>query len=107
MKTLAPFPEPRADRHATMLAHDEPSCRVVCFTLAPRQAVPVHTSRSSVVVTVISGSGMFSGGDTHAALIAGETAVYAPDEPHGMIAGPEGLSFLAVITPSPAHAGGH
>lgn len=106
MKQLPHFPEPRADRHATVLAHDEPNCRVVLFTLAAQQAVAVHTSASTVIVTVAGGSGVFMGNGDRALLTAGESAVYAPHEPHGMVAGEDGLRFVAVITPSPAHAGG-
>lgn len=103
MKTLIDFPPQRADRHATALAHDEPRCRVILFTLAPGQQVPVHSSKSTVVVTVVRGSGVFiGGGDEKATLSVGGSAVYASDEPHGMIAGVDGLSFVAVITPSPS-----
>jgi quercetin dioxygenase-like cupin family protein len=84
---------------------DTPACRLVAFTLGGGQVVPVHTSRSAVIVTVVEGEGTFTGGDGESGLAAGDSASYAPDEPHGMKAGPDGLRFLAVITPSPSAGG--
>ena len=83
---------------------DAAECRLVGFTLAPGQAVPVHTSASSVIVTVISGDGVFSGAESERTLQAGESLQYHPNEPHGMTAGAAGLQFLAVITPGPSAA---
>lgn len=40
-------PEPRTDRPATQLLHDEPNARVGCFHLAAGQWVPPHTSDST------------------------------------------------------------
>lgn len=106
MKVLADLPHARAERHATALLHDERSCRVAGFTLSPGQEVPVHTSASTVTVLVVEGAGTFIGKDTRIVLRAGQALVYEPNEPHGMIAGDEGLRFVAVITPGPAYAGG-
>ena len=103
MKELRGFPELRADRHATALMHDEANSRVVFFALGPGQSVPVHSSASTVVVTVVEGSGTFIGGEEKSKLLAGQSAVYAPNEPHGMTADKYGLRFVAVISPSPAH----
>lgn len=104
MKKLSGWPTGRMDRHATALLQDEPGCRVVAFTLEPGQAVPVHRSASAVIVTVFSGSGEFSGAESQINLAIGESASYAPYEPHGMTAGDDGLQFLAIITPSPSSA---
>lgn len=95
-------PAPRPDRPATQLLHDEPNARVVCFHLVPGQAVPPHTSDSTVVVQVLEGDGLFRGEQREARLGPGQTAVYAPGELHSMApAGDEGLRFLAIITPRP------
>ena len=102
MNRLAAWPPSRADRHATAMLLDTPACRLVAFTLGGGQAVPVHTSRSAVIVTVVDGEGTFSGADGESDLAVGDSASYAPDEPPGMTAGPQGLRFLAVITPSPS-----
>lgn len=105
MKTLPVFPPERADRHATALLHDEPNVRIVAFTLAADQEVAVHSSKSTVAVHVVAGSGEFLGGKSSALLSAGASAAYAPNEPHGMRAGPDGLRFLAFIMPSPSAHG--
>lgn len=103
MKQLSEWPAPRTDRHATAMLRDEPGCRLVAFTLGAGQTVRVHTSGSSVIVTVVEGNGAFSGADGQVDLRVGESAAYSPNEPHGMTAGDAGLRFLAVITPSPGH----
>lgn len=102
MKQLSGWPAERADRHATALLYDSAECRLVAFTLAPNQEVKVHTSSSTVLCTVVSGSGTFIGSDGNASVQAGAVVQYAPEEPHGMIAGAEGLRFLALITPGPS-----
>jgi quercetin dioxygenase-like cupin family protein len=102
MKQLAGWPQAKADRHATALLFDSAECRLVAFTLAPDQAVPVHSSTSTVVVNVLAGNGVFTGGDVEIVLKSGDCATYAPNEPHGMKAGAAELRFLAVITPGPA-----
>ena len=47
-------------RPAMAVVHDAPDARLVVFRLAAGQAVPVHTSVSSVVLHVLSGSGLVS-----------------------------------------------
>ena len=47
-------------RPAIAVVHDAPDARLVAFRLAAGQAVPVHTSVSSVVLHVLSGSGLVS-----------------------------------------------
>ena len=104
MKLLAAPPaQAPAHRHASALIHDEPDARVVAFRLDPHQAVPVHTSPSTVLVVVTEGEGTFTGADGEPVLLrAGQAAAYEPGEPHGMAAGDVGFCFLAVITPRPA-----
>lgn len=95
-------PDPRAERPATQLIHDEPNARVVCFNVQPGQAVPPHTSDSTVVVQVLEGDGIFRGEGGEARLTQGQAAVYAPGELHSMEpAGEAALRFLAIITPRP------
>jgi quercetin dioxygenase-like cupin family protein len=84
-----------------MLLHDEANLRVVAFRLLPGQEIPPHRSPSTVAVQVAEGSGTFKGEDGEAVLRAGETAVYAPNELHAIIAGTEPLRFLAFIAPRP------
>lgn len=103
MKVLPTAPPPtRPDRHATQILHDESNARVVSFHLAPGQAVPPHTSGSTVVVQVLEGRGVFRGVGSEAELGPGGTAVYAPGELHSMHPAGEGsLRFLAIIAPRP------
>lgn len=102
MKLLPEFPALRIDRHASAMLHDEPNFRVAAFTLAPHQEVAVHTSTSSVLVTVVRGCGLLEGAEGRIPVQAGETVAYAPNEPHGMQAGKHGMEFVAVIVPGPS-----
>jgi quercetin dioxygenase-like cupin family protein len=90
------------DRPATALVHDSPGARLVVFRIAPGQTVAVHTSSSTVVLHVLSGSGLVSGAQGERAVEAGSLVAYDPDEPHGMRATSEELVLLAAITPRPA-----
>jgi quercetin dioxygenase-like cupin family protein len=102
MKVLSPHSaRVRDDRPATAVAHDEANARVVVFQLDPGQRVPPHHNRSTVIVTVLEGSGTFQGADGAAILRTGETAVYAPGEEHAIHAGDEPLRFQAIIAPRP------
>jgi quercetin dioxygenase-like cupin family protein len=103
VKVLGPAPAPRAERHATALLHDEANVRVVAFRLERGQEVPAHSSPATVLVHVLAGRGTFTGADDAAAeLASGESAIYAPGEPHAIKAGAEGVAFLAVIAPRPS-----
>ena len=90
-----------ADRYLTQLLHDSADARVVVFGLQPGQVVEPHTSPSSVFLYVVEGRGTFSGSGGEAEVGPGGLVVYAPDEPHGIVAGDERLTFLAVIAPRP------
>jgi quercetin dioxygenase-like cupin family protein len=89
-------------RPAMAVVHDAPDARLVVFRLAAGQAVPVHTSVSSVVLHVLSGSGLVSSADGERDVRAGMVVAYEPQEPHGMRALTEELIVLAVIAPRPA-----
>lgn len=91
-------------RPATMVVHDSADARVVLFRIEPGQAVPPHTSPSTVLLNVVSGSGIVSGADGEREVRAGDIVAYAPNEPHGMRATSERLVLAAVIAPRP---GGH
>lgn len=90
-------------RPATVLVHDSADARVVVFRIEPGQQVPVHTSGSSVLLAVISGVGVVSGGGgADQRVSAGDIIAYEPQEPHGMRAESERLVIAAVIAPRPA-----
>lgn len=95
-------PERRPERPGTKMLHDEENVRVIRFRVEPGQAVPPHTSDSTVVVQVLEGEGIFRGEPGEARLGPGRTAVYAPGELHSMEpAGDAALHFLAILTPGP------
>lgn len=89
------------DRPATAVIHDSADARLVVFRLAPGQAVPPHRSPSTVLLTVLSGTGTLSGADGERTCSAGDMVTYAPDELHGMRATDGELQLLATITPRP------
>jgi quercetin dioxygenase-like cupin family protein len=94
-----------AGRPATAILHDTPDLRLVVFRLAAGQSVPPHRSPSSVLLTVLAGTGMLSGeeasGPTEQQCTAGEQTAYLPSELHGMRALDTELLILATITPRP------
>ena len=90
------------DRPAMQILHDSDDVRLLVFRIAPGQAVPVHRSASSVVLQVLSGSGLVQHADGELPVSAGAVLVYAPGEPHGMRATVEELTLLATIAPRPS-----
>lgn len=89
-----------ATRPATSVIHDTADARLVLFRIAPSQAVSVHTTPSTVVLTVLSGSGMVTGA-LEEEVRAGDVVTVEPGEPHGMRAVTEELVILAALTPRP------
>ncbi|MCC6316625.1 MAG: cupin domain-containing protein [Gemmatimonadaceae bacterium] len=93
----------RPDRPAMTLVHDSPDVRVALFRIEPGQQVAVHTSPSSVLLHVVSGSGIVSGADgVEQRVSAGAIVTYEPGEPHGMRADSETFTLAATIAPRPA-----
>ncbi|MHB1861524.1 MAG: cupin domain-containing protein [Gemmatimonadaceae bacterium] len=91
----------RADRPATATVHDAPGARLVAFRIEPGQSVAPHTSASTVVLSVIAGTGLVSGPDGERSVRAGDIVVYAPHERHGMRALAQTLVVIAIIAPRP------
>jgi quercetin dioxygenase-like cupin family protein len=91
-----------SNRPAMALMHDGPDARLVVFRIAAGQSVPVHTSASTVVLHVLSGSGLVSGSDGELEVRTGAVVAYEAQEPHGVRAPTEELILLAVIAPRPA-----
>jgi quercetin dioxygenase-like cupin family protein len=96
---------PNKDRPATAVIHDTDDVRLVVFRIEPGQSVPMHRSVSSVLLTVLEGSGALCGeadGETYErAYTAGESVAYEPNELHGMRAYDEEMLLLATIAPRP------
>lgn len=91
----------RADRPATALVHDTNDARVVLFRLEPGQSVPMHTSASTVLLSILAGTGFVSGAEGERMVTPGAIIAYAEHEPHGMRAGDEQFVIAAVIAPRP------
>jgi quercetin dioxygenase-like cupin family protein len=92
----------RPDRPATALMHDTPDVRLVVFRIEPGQQVAPHTSSSTVVLSILSGTGVVSDGERDYSVRAGAVVAYMPNEPHGMRALDDPLVILATIAPRPA-----
>ncbi len=92
-------------RPATMVVHDSADARVVLFRIEPGQEVAPHTSPSTVLLTIVSGSGFVTGADGEREVRAGDIVSYAPSELHGMRAREERLVIAAVIAPRPGTSG--
>ncbi|MDO8502868.1 MAG: AraC family ligand binding domain-containing protein [Gemmatimonadaceae bacterium] len=94
----------RADRPATAVVHDSADARLVIFRIEPGQTVAPHTNPSTVMLSVIAGSGNVSDAEGERSVRAGQIVTYDPGELHGMRAGDERLVILAMIAPRPGAA---
>jgi quercetin dioxygenase-like cupin family protein len=90
-----------SSRPATVILHDSPDARLVVFRIAPGQAVAPHRNGSTVILTVLAGHGIVTGGDDRRVVSVGEVIAYEPNELHGMSAVDVELVLLATITPRP------
>ena len=97
----ANVPPARQDRPAMAVVHDSPDARLVAFRIEPGQQVAPHTSASTVILSVIAGSGLVSGPEGERPAGPGDVVAYAPDERHGMRALDERFVVLATIAPRP------
>lgn len=93
------------DRAATAIILDAPDARLVAFRLSAGQEVPMHSSTSTVILSVVSGTGVISGridGTIHDREVGvGAIVAYEPGELHGMRALNEVFVVIATITPRP------
>ena len=88
-------------RPATAIVHDAPGTRVVVFRIEPGQQVAPHTSRSTVTLSIVAGSGVVSGSDGERTVHEGDLVAYEPNELHGMRAVDTPLVVVAIIAPRP------
>jgi quercetin dioxygenase-like cupin family protein len=95
----------KPERPATAIVHDCADARVVVFRIEPGQEVPAHSSTSTVLLTVIAGSGTISGqveGTMAEQLaVAGDFVSFEAGEPHGMRGGTSAFVVMATIAPRP------
>lgn len=110
MKKLDPLTAARSavaannTRPAMAVIHDSPEARLVVFRIAPGLQVAPHHSRSRVMIQVLDGSGILSGGDSDMDCARGDLVTYEPGEQHGMRSIDQELLLLATITPRPSSA---
>lgn len=91
----------RPNAPATAILHDSDDVRLIVFRLEPMQVVASHTSPSSVVLTVLRGTGIIVGPDGDVTASVGDVVAYEPRELHGMRALDERFDLLAIIAPRP------
>lgn len=83
------------------IIHDSDDARLIVFRLEAGQQVHDHTSPSTVILTVLEGSGIVRGGGNDRRLSRGDLVVFEPREVHGMQALDEHFVLLAVLAPRP------
>jgi quercetin dioxygenase-like cupin family protein len=92
-------------RGATAIAHDSADARLVVFRLDAGDVVAKHTSTSTVILSVIGGTGIISGpvnGEIQDVTVgAGTVVTFEPNELHGMSAPAGPFVVVATITPRP------
>ncbi|CAN5241738.1 hypothetical protein BH09GEM1_BH09GEM1_12500 [soil metagenome] len=93
------------DKPASATLLDTPDVRLIVFRLAPGQVVPPHGNASTVLLTVLSGSGIVAGMDNGSpcerTCTVGDVIAYSPNETHSMRAAHNEFLLLATITPRP------
>jgi quercetin dioxygenase-like cupin family protein len=84
------------------VVYEDENAKCVQFFLKGGQSIRLHSSPSSVFITVLKGSLEFMIGNenTKQKLSSGDTIFYAPEEPHGFVA-LEDSAVQAVIAPKP------
>lgn len=102
------FIDPRAaarfapDRPLPQLVANTAGMRAVVFGLEPGQAIPPHTSTSTVLMQAVEGRGRFRVGDEERAVRPGDVAICPPRVPHALAADSDSrLIVLAIIAPRP------
>lgn len=89
------------DRPVSEILHSCQDMRVVLYNLLPGQQIDPHTSSSSVCLQIIDGAGDLLCGAEWVTAAGGTVRFYPPGEVHGVRAGAERMSVLAMYTPRP------
>lgn len=93
------------DRPATAIISDSTDARSLVFRIDAGQTVPMHTSTSSVILSVMKGVGIISGpvnGVVEEREVGvGTIVTYEPNESHGMRALTGTFVVVATIAPRP------
>jgi quercetin dioxygenase-like cupin family protein len=88
-----PFPGVRRESRHTEQA------TLTRYEFEPGAEFPLHTHREEQITVILSGSVELAVGGELQRLGPGETSVIAANLEHGLRAGPEGATFLAVLVP--------
>lgn len=91
----------RPDRPAMAVLHDSADARLIVFRIEPGQRVATHTNASTVVLSILEGTGMVSGADGERTAKRGDIITFEPREPHGMWATGDRFIVVATIAPRP------
>lgn len=94
----------RSDRPGVAILHDSPAARLVVFRIGPGQQVAPHRSTSTVLLSVVEGSGVILHSDGETPAGAQAVIAFEPNELHGMRADEVPFVVLATITPRPGHS---
>jgi quercetin dioxygenase-like cupin family protein len=89
------------DYPVSEILHSCQDMRVILINLLPGQVLPAHASSSTVSLQVVAGRGELLSGCDWAPAQAGTLRFYPPGEPHGIKAGEERLTVLAILAPRP------
>jgi quercetin dioxygenase-like cupin family protein len=96
----------RPDHPATAILHDSANARIVVFRVEAGQKVAPHASGSTVILSVVEGSGIISGGmvgtSERREVSVGDIVVFEPHERHGMEAVNGTFVLVATLAPRPA-----
>jgi quercetin dioxygenase-like cupin family protein len=85
-------------RPAAATVQDAPGVRLVVLRIEPEQEVAPHVSEATVLLTVLDGTGIISGGEGEKIIAGpGSVVVFEPQELHGMRATGERFTLLATI----------
>lgn len=91
----------RPDRAAMAIIHDSADVRLVVFRIEPGQQVATHTNASTVVLSILEGTGIVTGAQGDHTAKPGDIITFEPREPHGMRATGERFILVATIAPRP------
>lgn len=78
---------------------DAGNLTIVRYSFEPNASFPLHRHPEEQTIVMLAGSCTLRTDRGRVQLAADDVAYSAPMEPHGVVAGPEGVVFLNIITP--------
>lgn len=83
---------------------DAAGATVTRYELRPGARFPLHRHPQEQITLVEAGSVVMTAGEADQALGPGSWSIVAGDVTHGIVAGPEGARFVAIVVPGRARA---